>query len=60
MFRRSKNANKGVFFPKNYTEFVKLYENITRVVKYSLKDKFLEQMFEKYQKQKNYKYTFNC
>ena len=51
--------NLILVFPKNYTEFVKLYENITRVVKYSLKDKFLEQMFEIYQKQKNYKYIFN-
>ena len=51
--------NLILIFPKNYSEFVKLYENITRVVKYSLKDKFLEHMFGIYQKQKNYKYIFN-
>ncbi len=51
--------NLILVFPKNFLEFAKLYENITRVVKNSFKDKFLEHMFKNYQKQKNYKYIFN-
>ncbi len=51
--------NLILVFPKNFVEFAKLYENITRVVKNSFKDKFLEHMFKNYQKQKNYKYIFN-
>jgi len=51
--------NLALVFPKNFKEFANLYINIIKVVKNSLKDKFLEHMFEIYQKQKNYKYIFN-
>ena len=46
-------------FPKDFDGFVKLYENIIRIAKNSHQDKLLENIFNNYQKQKNFKYIFH-
>jgi hypothetical protein len=46
-------------FPKNFNEFVKLYERIITIAKNSYQDKLLKHIFEIYQKQLNYKYIIN-
>ncbi len=51
--------NLILVFPKNFSEFSKLYQDITQIVKKSNQDKFLEHMFKIYQKQKNFKYIIN-
>lgn len=51
--------NLILVFPKNLTEFKKLYENIIFTMLKSNSDLLLKHMFKIYQKQKNFKYIFN-